>query len=201
VQANQPHSEKSTKIRGRGWFAALAILVVLGVVGGWLWLRQRALQDGTESSGTSPLPTASDREVYANYAGSRSCQYCHQVEFDLWKSSHHAFAEREIQPEMDNAAFDPARAFKHGTQTSQVDADNGDFKIVTLGFKTNIQPYRVERVIGHDPVGQFLTAAPGGRWQVHEASYDPQSNQWSDVYGDEDRKPGEWGHWTGGGMN
>ena len=201
MQARQPHSEKASKGAGRGWFLALVIFAALGVVGGWFWLREPTLREGTELSGLSPLATASDREVYANYAGSKSCQYCHQVEFDLWKNSHHGLAEREIQPDMDNAAFNPARSFKHGTQTSQAIAVNGDFKIVTLGFQTNIQPYRVERVIGHDPVRQFLTAAPGGRWQVHEASYDPRLNQWFDVYGDEDRKPGEWGHWTGGGMN
>jgi predicted CXXCH cytochrome family protein len=56
-------------------------------------------------------------------------------------------------------------------------------------------------VIGVEPVRQFLTAAPGGRWQTQEVSYDPISNRWFDVYCDEDRRPGEWGHWTGRGMN
>jgi tetratricopeptide (TPR) repeat protein len=34
-----------------------------------------------------------------------------------------------------------------------------------------------------------------------EASFDPQRNEWFNVYGQEDRQPGEWGHWTGRGMN
>src|SRR5262249_35115666 len=42
---------------------------------------------------------------------------------------------------------------------------------------------------------------PGGRDQTLEASYDPGRGEWFDVYGDEDRQPGEWGHWTGRGMN
>ena len=57
------------------------------------------------------------------------------------------------------------------------------------------------RVIGHDPLLQYLTLLPGGRYQVHEASYDPKSNQWFYVYGDDLRNPGEFGHWTGRGMN
>lgn len=78
---------------------------------------------------------------------------------------------------------------------------SGEYQIVTLGFKTNAEPYEVERVIGYDPIEQFLTPATGGRWQIQEISYDPKSNQWFYVYGNEDRQPGEWGHWTGRGMN
>jgi hypothetical protein len=33
-----------------------------------------------------------------------------------------------------------------------------------------------------------------------EACLDPHKNEWFNVYGNEDRKPGEWGHWTGRGM-
>jgi Flp pilus assembly protein TadD len=102
---------------------------------------------------------------------------------------------------MDQSTFAPSRIFKHGSQATTVCIQNGEFQIVTLGFKTNVEPYRVERIIGQYPIRQFLTPAPGGRWQVQEVSYAPQSNQWFDVYGEEDRRPGEWGHWTGRGMN
>ena len=59
----------------------------------------------------------------------------------------------------------------------------------------------MERVIGHDPLRQFLVAFGGGRFQTLEASYDPHTNEWFNAYGEEDRRPGEWGHWTGRGMN
>ena len=75
-----------------------------------------------------------------------------------------------------------------------------NFKL-SLSVDSNLQPFRVERVIGCDPLIQFLTPFPGGRYQVHEASYDPKSNQWFYVYGDDLRYPGEFGHWTGRGMN
>jgi hypothetical protein len=60
---------------------------------------------------------------------------------------------------------------------------------------------RVDRVIGVEPVEQFLTATTNGRWQVQEVAYDTRAKQWFDVFGDENRRPGEWGHWTGRGMN
>jgi hypothetical protein len=130
-----------------------------------------------------------------------SCRECHPSEYQLWASSHHGLAERAISLQWDRAAFEPPRAFKAGSQTNETRMANGQFQIVTLGFKTNVEAYAVERVIGVEPVRQLLTAAPGGRWQTQEVSYDPAANNWFDVYGDEDRRPGEWGHWTGRGMN
>jgi predicted CXXCH cytochrome family protein len=137
---------------------------------------------------------------FAAYAGSASCRDCHRPEYDLWAQSHHGLAERPLRPE-DKTAFNPTRDFKQDFLTNTLRLQNGIYQIVTLGFKTNIEPYRVERVIGHDPVEQFLTAADNGRWQVQEISYNPNSNHWFDVYGNENRQPGEWGHWTGRGMN
>ncbi|MFI5389876.1 MAG: multiheme c-type cytochrome, partial [Bacteriovoracales bacterium] len=61
--------------------------------------------------------------------------------------------------------------------------------------------YIPERVIGEDPIRQFLVKFPGGRYQASELTYDPKKNEWFDVFGNENRRPGEWGHWTGRGMN
>jgi hypothetical protein len=141
------------------------------------------------------------QNIFTNYAGSESCRDCHKAAYDLWAKSHHGLAERLLNPAMDRRAFDPAYSFKHASQTSQARIQEGNCQIVTPGFHTNIEPYQIDRVIAHDPVRQFLTAAPGGRWQAHELSYDPNKNDWFDVYGDEDRQPGEYGHWTGRGMN
>jgi predicted CXXCH cytochrome family protein len=138
---------------------------------------------------------------FAAYAGSDSCRDCHRDDYDLWKSSHHAQAERPMQPATDQATFAPTRSLKHGSETTTFQFTNGQYQIVTLGPDSNRQPFRVERAFGHDPLIQFLTPFPGGRYQVHEASYDPKSNEWFYVYGDDIRNPGEYGHWTGRGMN
>jgi tetratricopeptide (TPR) repeat protein len=104
-------------------------------------------------------------------------------------------------PRVDLAAFEPSRTFRHARQTSTARWEGGRFEVVTLGLAQRPEPYRADRVIGNDPLRQFLVAAPGGRWQTLEASYDPRTNEWFNVYGAEDRQPGEWGHWTGRGMN
>ncbi|HAV60822.1 MAG TPA: ammonia-forming cytochrome c nitrite reductase subunit c552, partial [Verrucomicrobiales bacterium] len=99
------------------------------------------------------------------------------------------------------AAFDPARSFSHGRQTSTVAVAKGAFTVRTKGFGGVETNHPVVRVIGHDPLRQFLVDGGNGRLQALEASYDPHRNEWFNVYGDEDRQPGEWGHWTGRGMN
>lgn len=171
----------------------------VSLVAAWIWWRsQTPLAPAVAESPTGLLP--SDPSIHAAYAGSESCRDCHKEEYELWGKSNHGLAERLVSPQQDQTAFDPARSF-HATQKTETRVKDREFQITTLGFHTNIESYRVDRVIGNDPLQQFLTSAPGGRWQVHEASYDPKSNEWFNVYGNEDRQPGEYGHWTGRGMN
>ena len=79
--------------------------------------------------------------------------------------------------------------------------NSGKPQVQALGLSGSNETVAVQRVIGHDPLRQFLVNAGSGRLQTLEASYDPRSNDWFNVYGNEDRQPGEWGHWTGRGMN
>ena len=144
--------------------------------------------------------TENPANVFAGYVGPESCKGCHPVEYQRWSQSAHGLAESSRTDTM-QTAFNPARDLKHGSETTTVQATNGTCQIVTLGLDSNRQPFRVERVIGNSPLVQFLTPFPGGRYQVQEASYDPKSNQWFYVYGDDLRNPGEYGHWTGRGMN
>ena len=37
--------------------------------------------------------------------------------------------------------------------------------------------------------------------QPAELTFDPAKKEWFNVFGDERRQPGEWGHWRGRGMN
>jgi tetratricopeptide (TPR) repeat protein len=166
------------------WWLVVAVLglVLLGLEG-WFFSR-------SAKSATGARPPASV-----------SCRQCHPVEYEAWRFSHHALAERPMDANIDQAAFIPPHAFKAGLLTNEARFQDGQFQLVTLGFKTNLEAYRVDRVIGVEPVRQFLTAANNGRWQTQEDSYDPKSNQWFDVFGQDNRQPGEWGHWTGRGMN
>ncbi len=60
---------------------------------------------------------------------------------------------------------------------------------------------RPEFVLGQKPSWQPLIPAPGGRWQPHEQAFDPARREFFNVFGNEGRRAGEWGHWTGRGMN
>jgi tetratricopeptide (TPR) repeat protein len=145
----------------------------------------------------APIGKSEDEKaIFNQYGGSASCVKCHREEFNSWKTSHHALAERAIDPALDTAAFEPSRTVSNG---AEVQIKNGQFE-----FSTDIQGARktffIQRVIGHEPLRQFLVSFPGGRFQTLADSYDPRSNEWFNVFSD-GRKPGEWGHWTGRGMN
>lgn len=147
-----------------------------------------------------PYVLPEEKAVFAQYAGDASCAKCHAAEHAKWKGSNHGLAERLPDPRLDLAAFEPAQPFRHGSQTSEARRNGDAFEIVSPGFDNQPGPWRVERVIGNDPLRQFLVAGSGGRLHAMEACYDPHRGDWFNVYGDEDRRPGEWGHWTGRGM-
>lgn len=109
---------------------------------------------------------------------SASCRECHADIFAAWSKTDHALANRPISPASVAAAlagFSPPSGIGPGTAP--------------------------EMVLGHLPLWQPLLPAPGGRWQPHELAYDPAKREWFNVFGHERRQPGEWGHWTGRGMN
>ena len=143
-----------------------------------------------------------DDEVHAQYAGSSSCLECHEAAYTAWMDSNHGLAEREYQKEKDEKAFSPKQTLVHGKDTSEafLDAD-GVAKILTRGLDLKRRAYPVVRIIGNNPLRQFLVPAPGNRLQTMDVSYDPHRNELFDVYGDEEREPGDWGAWTGQGMN
>jgi tetratricopeptide (TPR) repeat protein len=139
--------------------------------------------------------------VFAAYGGSASCRDCHQQAYDRWQHSHHALAERPLSLAQDLPVFYPPRTFQHGAQVSEARFATQRFEVFTLGPARLRQTFPLERVIGVRPLRQFLVAWPGGRHQVTEIAADPDRRDWFDIFGNEDRQPGEWGHWTGRGMN
>ena len=66
--------------------------------------------------------------------------------------------------------------------------------MLAVGVDQARRAFLVERVVGVEPLRQFLVRAAGGRFQVTEIAYDPSRDDWFDIFGEEDRKPGEGGH-------
>ncbi|PWU08203.1 MAG: ammonia-forming cytochrome c nitrite reductase subunit c552 [Verrucomicrobia bacterium] len=173
--------------------------VVVAVVAVLLWQSRSLAPHSPRSTLDAPLssPLASRPSPLSEYAGSQSCQPCHAEAYKLWEHSNHALAERFPNPETDRKAFANARTPK---QTS-VKAEGTNYLLTCPGLSSSNETHLIVRVIGNDPLRQFLVSFPGGRFQTFEASYDPHADEWFDVFGDENRQPGEWGHWTGRGMN
>jgi tetratricopeptide (TPR) repeat protein len=193
----------STRTSIPGLLGLLSLFVII-LVGLWFGVQRSIRPDWLFPRSTSTYAQhimEPEAEAFARYAGSASCRECHEQEYNLWLQSNHRWAERLPDPELEGPAFDPPRSFEHGTQTTHVRATNDHYEVITPGYGGETGPYRVERVIGHEPLRQFLVQGPGGRLQALEASYDPHRNEWFNSFGDEDRQPGEWGHWSGRGMN
>lgn len=156
---------------------------------------------------SKPLPAAprafvmpDQQAVFAQYSGSAGCRECHPAEFEKWQHSHHGLAERAANAELDANAFGPGKGFEHGSQRTDPLVQDQGYALKALGFQGQIKAFPVVRVIGHDPLRQFLIAGERGALHASEACYDPKRGDWFNVYGQEDRRPGEWGHWTGRGM-
>jgi len=173
-------------------FVWLVLLFAFGVAGSVVWF---ALQT------RRPSQSGAAAGVYADYGGSASCEECHAEEFAAWKHSNHGLAERELAAAMDDAAFIPERTFHHGTQQTTVLTNNGHYALITAGLHGSNETFIAARILANHPLRQALIPLAGGRLQASEAAWDPRSNQWFNVYGTEDRMPGEWGHWLGRGMN
>lgn len=107
---------------------------------------------------------------------SASCRACHQEIYAAWAPTDHARANRPIDSALDAGAL---KAFAAVAS----DAAAPEF------------------VLGQKPLWQLLVPMPGGRWQAHEMAFDPAKQEWFNVFAKEGRRPGEWGHWTGRGMN
>ncbi|MDB6073127.1 MAG: hypothetical protein JWO89_767, partial [Verrucomicrobiaceae bacterium] len=199
---NQPSPPKNVFLKG--WLVLIAVAAA-GAVAWWQGSRPIAYTHVPASS-PSAIAKASgpimedEAHAFAEYAGDATCKACHAGAFDKWAASHHGLAERPLNASLDKAAFEPAQTFSHGSQKTTVQGTGGKAEVITLGFGNKVAPFAISRVIGHDPLRQFLVTGEAGRVHTMEATWDPNHREWFNVYGNEDRQPGEWGHWTGRGM-
>ncbi|MEC9350420.1 MAG: multiheme c-type cytochrome, partial [Planctomycetota bacterium] len=135
-----------------------------------------------------------------DYAGSLSCKRCHEKEYVKWMNSHHALAEVPFDPKKHGPAFEPGQTVRHGKRESVVGKKDGKYAVITEGADGKITPFTPLRIIGKSPLWQAVVPGERGRYQVMALSYDPHKHEWFDVYGDEDRRPHEWGFWANRGM-
>lgn len=119
--------------------------------------------------------------AHARQQTAESCRTCHVPVQAAWAGTDHALANRLMSK--DAAAAGALATFPRDQVPAGESAESAD------------------AILGHAPLWQPLVPKPGGRWQPHELAYDPAKKEWFNVFGNEGRHAGEWGHWTGRGMN
>jgi predicted CXXCH cytochrome family protein len=182
---------------------------VLGLAGaGWgiLSLRDRQadnvpLVTGIGVPGTEAFPATFFPERYAQFSAN-ACRSCHEDSFAEWLPSDHAHANRPVLAELDRAAFQPAREIAVPGEIFRFSmAEGGKFWMNVTRESGEQRRYALDGVIAVTPLRQYLAKFPGGRWQTTSVAYDPAADEWFDVFAGDERSPGEWGHWSGQGMN
>jgi len=132
--------------------------------------------------------------------GSEACKECHPEEVELWQQSHHAHANRPIDQAQDKQAL-LALPDSRATDVAYrvVEREKQLFLSETSTGKK--QEHAILGVIGFNPLRQLLVELPGGRYQALNPGYDIGKSSWIDVFENDPRQPGDWGHWQGQGMN
>lgn len=127
--------------------------------------------DDSKSAQQQELATGSGTSAAATH--SSACLECHAEQHAAWSKSHHALAEQVLEP--------------------------GAVSVEAIGPDGTKQSYPAIRSIGVDPLIQYVVDLDG-HLQVPQQAQDIHDGSWFDVFAD-GRQPGEWGHWTGRGMN
>ncbi len=194
--SNDKSQRRTIRVKRLNLMAA-GLVCLLGVA---LWLR-RAQPPQEPHGNEAPASGSAPSAAAASYAGSGVCGSCHEAEFRAWRGSHHAHAERQLELPADVTAFDaktadayPGAVFHAGV------AEPGPF-VEVQGASGKLERLGPVRWIGVDPLRQLLIQGEAGRLQALDVAYDPAKRDWFSIFGNEQRQPGEWGHFTGRGMN
>ncbi len=146
-----------------------------------------------------PFPVTHDPERL-DRIGEQNCVECHAGIVKDWNRSHHAKANRPINPRIDQSRFVPAREVVEGAETYELFWRDERPFLRTLVDGTETE-YPLQGTIGYTPLVQYLAQMADGKWQTTTAAFEPETGEWFDVFEGEGRREGEWGHWAGQGMN
>lgn len=138
-------------------------------------------------------------------AANMDCAKCHEHEHYICaapgKAAHHTLANRALPSKIDDRAFD-SREFVHSGVKYLFYKEGGECKVSAEDLKSGKKSfYTAKMAIGLDPLIQYVVEGKNGAYQVLSVAYDPKKDEFFDVFNNEPRAPGDWGHWLSGGMN
>jgi predicted CXXCH cytochrome family protein len=135
-------------------------------------------------------------------AKSAECSACHQELDKSWRTSMHALAHRKLGESEDAAAF-RAKPLVLGKVRWQFSGGETAPRIEWQDAASNTPAVALapQMAVGHRPLIQYALDFGNGRYQVPDAAWDPIKQEWFSMFGNDQRQPHEWGHWTQRGMN
>jgi len=178
-------------IKSGGWRWILLVVLCLSLAGALVLI-------SCQQAGGRFLETHDPGR--AESLSSQACLECHTEQVAEWRRSHHAMANRLVSFSKDSAAFQLRQEVDLGSRTVGPTL-NGNRLIFTEAGESAAEVASPVGVIGVDPLWQHLIPVGKGKFQAYSVTFDPQHNEWFYVFDDDVRLPGEWGHWTGQGMN
>ena len=166
----------------------------------WRGLLVAALLPGCGAD--SPPPAADDPAAMARaeYVGGQQCAACHMAEAGLWQGSHHDLAMAAASADTVSGDFDGAQLTYNGV-TSEFFVRDGAYRVRTDGPDGVLTEYEVTHAFGTEPLQQYLTRFPDGRYQVLSIAWDsrPQDDggqRWFHLYPEEAVDHNDPLHWT-----
>ena len=159
---------------------------------------------GFAACGESPPPVVSEAADPV-FAGSASCESCHQGQFDDWTGSHHQLAMQVANDETILGDFSGVDLGYFETSTTFLTRDS-QYVVKTENAAGEIQEFPIAYTFGVEPLQQYLTKIPGGRLQALPFAWDTRSSddggqRWFHLHSDEYIEPGDELHWTGPNYN
>jgi tetratricopeptide (TPR) repeat protein/nitrate/TMAO reductase-like tetraheme cytochrome c subunit len=188
-----------SKFCSQKFLLSLFGLIVVTATGILVYTRQKTVDTNVSETGLLLAQFSAPGKMHADPA---YCIECHREITEAWENSHHALANAPL------SAVDRKRLLNASGELIQ---QRGiQYKSVN-GLPTleepGLPPYPVIGSIGLVPLIQYLYLAPDGRIQTQDVAWDVEKDEWFSVFELDDRNeetarmPGEWGHWSGQGMN
>ena len=142
----------------------------------------------------SELPSSS-------FAGSTTCQQCHEDEYRAWQSSDHRHAFAKASTESVRGEFNGNKINFVDGQAAFSRGDNNEF-VISVNTDQGQRVYSVQYTLGHYPLQQYVLEPEPGRYQVFALAWDTRSQEqggqrWIELQPDESVDHDNPFHWSG----
>jgi predicted CXXCH cytochrome family protein len=148
----------------------------------------------------SKMPAQEINSTDMEYSGSEICAECHQRQFKDWQNSHHDLSMQHASADTVLGDFDNI-SYTISDQESFFYKKDEAFYVRTVGPEGKLTDYQILYTFGITPLQQYIVAFPNGNLQMLPIAWDTLKARWYSLQESLNPQPGEWIHWTKGGMN